>query len=882
MIGILSEPTDGTILLQPGMVLDDLNDYLRPLGWQFPIDISTSSRCTIGGMVGNNAAGSHSIVYGTTRENVLEVDAVLADGTTVRFTSLNGQALQAKKALLSLEGDIYRAVFDIVDNHRDAILTAYPDPSVIRRNTGYALDALALGQPWIPTGRPFNLAQLICGSEGTLVLVTAIRLKLSPLIGGKALACIHFDSLDAALQANTCLLAQNGIAACELIDAHVLRAAADHPGQKTNCAWVVGDPVAVLVAEFFGDTPVKALALAEQATATLRTEGLGTAWPVLNGIDASQVWALRKAGLGLLTGLRQRARPVAVIEDSAVPVNALPDFARDIDQMMRRFGIDCVYYGHASVGLLHLRPALDLDNDADRTIFCSIAQETAALVKRYRGALSGEHGDGRLRAPYLRDFLGDQIYALLGQVKATFDPTGVFNLGKILSDLPVDTGIRQRPRVIAQTSLIGFDWQADGGFDLVLERCNGSGNCRQGTGRGAMCPTFQASEEEIHSTRGRANLLRQVYSLQNPKGLNNPVVVEAMATCLSCKACKSECPSGVDMTQMKAEYLYRRRLDHFFQPGRWLMTLQPQILTLLATLPAILRTLLGSLLRRPLMMQLAGLERELPRLSPKTLNRQTKEHAEVLPKIRVPTDIPVLLLVDPYVNHFEPEIGKAAISVLRHLGYIPKIHFMDCSLRLLVSEGYLDEAKEGLRRLQAAMIPHGEIALIGIEPAELLLLRDEATALGNAWSVDLAARCFLLDEFLVYEHAAGRLQKLTFPASNPPVNVHPHCHERAMASASTMIELLINVFGLRAEIISTGCCGMGGSFGYRYSELSKTIFQNNVRSSVLGNSSPLLVSGTSCRHQFRDLSDAEPQHLAQFLQEVLMGIQGEDTSCVKT
>ncbi len=869
MVAILSEPTYGTILVQPGVVLDDLNDYLRPLGWQFPIDISTSSRCTIGGMVGNNAAGSHSIVYGTTRENVLEVDAVLADGATVRFGPLDAQVLQAKRELPGLEGDIYRTVFDIINGHREAILAAYPDPSVIRRNTGYALDALALGQPWVSNGQPFNLAHLICGSEGTLALVTAIRLKLSPLVGGKALACIHFDSLEAALRANIHLLAQDGIAACELVDAHVLRAAANHPAQKINRDWVVGDPAAVLVAEFFADTHAAARAKAERAADALKAENLGTAWPVLDGADASRVWALRKAGLGLLMGLRQRARPIAVIEDSAVPVSVLPDFARDIGQMMGRYGFDCIYYGHASVGLLHLRPVLDLDVDADRATFRSVAREAAALVKRYGGALSGEHGDGRLRAPYLRDFLGDEVYALLGQVKAAFDPTGIFNPGKILSDLPVDTDVRQRPRAAAQTSPAGFDWQADGGFDLVLERCNGSGNCRQGAGRGAMCPTFQSSGEELHSTRGRANLLRQAFSRPGPKGLHDPVLVEAMDTCLSCKACKSECPSGVDMAKMKAEYLYRRRSGKFWQPARWLMAQQPLLLSLFAASPAVLRKWVGALLRSQLVMWLASLERKPPMPASVALSRRiTASPVTVAAKV----GLRPVLLIDPYVNHIEPEIGEAALLVLRRLGYDPEPYFMDCSLRLLVSEGFLDEARKGLQRLRDQLISRGAVLIIGLEPAELLLLRDDAAdLLGDAWPAELMARCVLLDEFLLHEPAAGRLKNLVLQGDERPVYFHPHCHERVMGSIPAMAVFLNNVLGRKAEIISTGCCGMGGSFGYRHSMMSKQIFQGNVR--LPEDAAPLLISGISCRHQFREFGEAKPQHLAQFLRDVLADVQ---------
>ncbi len=871
MAGILSLPENGAIWVQPGVVLDDLNDYLRPLGWQFPIDISTSSRCTIGGMVGNNAAGSHSIVYGTTRENVLEIKAVLADGSIVHFGPLEEPALEAKCQASGLEGEIYRVVYGVISCHRDTILANYPDPGVIRRNTGYALDALAQAQPWMDGGAQFNLASLICGSEGTLALATAIRLKLSPLVRGKALACIHFDSLDAALRANIRLLAQDGLASCELMDANILRAAADHPGQRANCAWVVGNPAAVLAAEFFADTPANARIKAEQAVGIMKAEGLGTAWPVLEGADASRVWTLRKAGLGLLMGLRQRARPVAVIEDSAVPVHALPGFARDIGQIMERYSLDCVYYGHASVGLLHLRPALDLDAESDRATFRRVAEETASLVKHYRGSLSGEHGDGRLRAPYLREFLGEEVYALLGQVKQAFDPTGIFNQGKILSDQPVDAHIRRHPRIATQISPIGFDWQADGGFDLVLERCNGSGNCRQGTGRGAMCPTFQATGEELHSTRGRANLLRQAFLQPSGAGLDDPVLAEAMETCLGCKACKTECPSGVDMARMKAEYLCRRQRGRLWQPKQWLMGMQPLLLTLFAMQPKALRILMGRFARTTLVMRLAGLERKPPMPAPVVLSRRAGARYTT---VTTPGDglRPVLLLVDPYVNHLEPEIGEAAIFVLQRLGYDPELCFMDSSIRLLVSEGLLGQAKKRLRCLLDDLISRGAKPIIGLEPAELLLLRDEAPALlGDAYPADLMEKCFLLDEFLLHEHVAGRLKSPALPANDQTVYFHPHCHERVTGNASAMVVFLNSMFGLNAEIISTGCCGMGGGFGYRHSSLSKRIFQNNVRLPAENEvTTVLLVSGASCRHQFRDLSSAKPQHLAQFFRSVLV------------
>lgn len=873
MAAILSVPEDGTIWVQPGLVLDDLNDYLHPFGWQFPIDISTSSRCTIGGMVGNNAAGSHSILYGTTRENVIEMDVVLADGSKARFGPLDEPSLREKLLLLGLEGEIYRSVFAIIEHYRDAIISAFPDASVIRRNTGYALDVLAGDMPWVKSGEPFNLTRLICGSEGTLALATAIRLKLSPLVGGKALACIHFDSLESALQANVQLLSQEGVASCELIDAHVLRAAADHPSHQMNCTWVMGDPEAILVAEFFADSPLQARGRAEQAADKLKSQGIGVAWPVLDGEDAPQVWAVRKAGLGLVMGVRQRARPVAVIEDSAVPVRFLPEFARDIKQLMGRFGIDCVFYGHASVGLLHLRPTLDLDAEADRAIFRAIAKETAGLVKYYRGSLSGEHGDGRLRAPYLREFLGTEVYALLEQVKGAFDSEGVFNPGKILSDLGVDTDLRRRPMVDVGDVRAGFKWREDNGFGLALERCNGSGNCRQGRTHGAMCPTFQATGDELYSTRGRANLLRQAFSQSGPAALNDPVLVEAMETCLGCKACRSECPSGVDMTRMKAEYLFRRHQSGHLSLRTRLIKHHWRLLSLFERIPVDMRTLLGRLLHSRIVMQLSGLERKPPMPAPITLRqRRARLGMAATEELDVNKEhVRVLLLVDPFVNHFDPEIGEVTLSLLQRLGYLPDVFYLDCSLRLLVSEGCLEEAKQKLRELYVGLSSYGDIPIIGLEPAELLLLREEAPALlEDEWSDGIISRCYLLDEFLLREHSVKRLPRMD--SSPIAVNLHPHCHERAAHGHYTTIKMLSDVFGIRANIVSTGCCGMAGYFGYSRKKMSASVFANSIGSIDMRDQlTPLVASGGSCRHQFSGLGGVRPMHLSQLLLGILNG-----------
>lgn len=859
------------VWVEPGVVLDDLNDYLRPLGWQFPIDISTSSRCTIGGMIGNNAAGSHSIKYGTTREQVEEIKAILIDGTPVHFKPLDENELEQKLQLQTLEGDIYQKIVSIVDNNLEDIKQAYPDAAIIRRNTGYALDVLASGKPWCVDGVSFNLSKLICGSEGTLCIITGVRLRLSRLVKSKALVCVHFSSLDEAFAAVPEILKYEGIAAIELLDDKLLSAAKQQRSQEKNCDWIEGDPAAVLVCEFFAESDESAEAYVMNAVEQMRSHSFGEAWPVLLQDQSHKVWSLRKAGLGLLMGLRQGAKPVAVIEDSAVPVDKLVNFKRDIDVLMKDNNVECIFYGHASVGVLHLRPELDLNLQSGREKFRCLGESMVDIVNKYNGALSGEHGDGRLRAPFLRKFFGNKVYELNKQIKNIFDPHNIFNPGKIIGDKPIEVNLRQRPQICTSNEATGLDWSADGNFGLALERCNGTATCRQRTGRGAMCPTFQATGREIYSTRGRANILRMAFAnANNTNGYQtDPLVQESMNSCLSCKACRTECPSGVDMAALKTEYVYRQKKTLL---SRVLIANHEYLLRYTSKLPRLLRKSMNMLSRQKIIYTLFGLQRSLPQLAPVPYSKKTgilPDHINTEPRHKNDnTDAwRVLLLVDQFNNQLEPDVVKAAIQLLNRLGYNVVTYIMPVSIRLLVSSGFLAEAKESLIRLSDILFSFDARPIIGIEPAELLLLRDEAPKLiKDRWPVSLQKRCMLLDEFLLSEFDKDHISIPGGDCTLTHVAVHPHCHERAAQTQETTKTLLKKMLGINVQVLSSGCCGMGGDFGYRNVQLSQKIFNNNVN---VQDCTEVIVAGTGCRHQFRSQSNLGVSYLAQFILDFL-------------
>lgn len=855
--------------VQSGVILDDLNDLLHEHNLMFAPDTSTSNRCMIGGMIGNNSAGAYSILYGTTRHHVEAVSVVLAGGERVRFAPLDEEGLAAKLAAPGREGAIYRTVYTLVEEHRELIRARFPKSGIVRRSTGYALDWLAECRPWNPDGPEFNLAPLICGSEGTLALVVEAELVLTPRPSCRALICAHFNSLEAAVAGVTVALACEP-AAVEMMDRRVLDCSKENLEQSRNRFWIEGDPEVVLVVELFADDVEMLARRLAETRARLAAETAGYSFPVVEGSDAGRVWAVRKAGLGLLMGLRSRRKPVAVIEDSAVAVADLPAFVEEIRRIMERHRLECVYYGHASVGLLHLRPELDLGETEDRTRFSLVAEEVAALVGRLGGALSGEHGDGRVRSPLLAKVLGEEACALLGRVKQAFDPGGVLNPHKIVDPLPIDRDLR--PATPEDYGDSAFDWSADGGLALALERCNGSGVCRKGGGRGAMCPSYQASGEELWATRGRANLLRQGFRGADWDEEDYSAIDRTMERCLSCKSCKSECPAGVDMARLKAEYLQRRHDRHGASWATRLMAELPRLLALASRAPRLARWLS----QRSGVKRLLGVAepRVLPPLADQTLDRWWRQRSTVSA-----TDAPaVVLYIDPLTRFSEPEVGRAAVEVLEGAGYRVVPYFARHSARVLIGAGLVRRASAVLAEQVAALAELGvgeETPLLGLEPAELLTFRDEAPDLLRGMSrerLEGMGRPLLWEEFIAREMAKGRWPAERFMGYRGELLLHLHCHQRALTDASISLVAYQCLSGANLVTSGASCCGMGGEFGYRPEnyELSMAIGEQGLFSDLAAAPEARVVAaGTSCRQQINAGTGRRAVHPCQLFLEAM-------------
>jgi FAD/FMN-containing dehydrogenase/Fe-S oxidoreductase len=722
-------PEDKEIDVDPGVIQDDLNNYVKAEGLRFAPDTSTSNRAMIGGMIGNNSCGSYSVYYGTTREHVKSVDVILTDGSETTFEPLTANLLHDKLNLQTFEGSLYRTVFTLLERHGKQILENFPHPSIKRRNTGYALDELYRHhQPFNPQGKPFNLAPLICGSEGTLAVIKQATLNLVELPKHRQLICGHFESVEAALKVVPSLLEFNP-AAIELIDKATLDGAKANRQQQQNRFWIDGDPQAVLVIELF-DESAEVLQTRLQTHQAWLLEHQAYSTPIIETKDSAKVWEVRKAGLGMLMGKVTRKKAVAVIEDAAVPVHSMFDYYQDVQALMTELQVNCVYYGHASVGLIHIRPEIDLATAEGKRLFQTIAERNSKLVKKYRGALSGEHGDGRIRAPFIKEQVGEQVYAYLLELKRAFDPFNLLNPGVIIGDMPITSNLRadRQPKQLLNTA---FDWSKDLSLMDAVEKCNGAGACRKSAGNGVMCPSYQATREENNSTRGRANLLRFALTEANPrKALNQTELQQALEMCLGCKACKTECPANVDMAQLKSEVLYQTREGRFNLSdfalkyyGALLNRGQktPKLFNWLQSL-SLVKFALGIDQRRTLPLAHA-------------FNLQAWWESEMIANacdessnLKEPQT--VWVLCDLYSQYQEPKVGQATLRSLQKLGLDVRPLFMRSSPRALISKGLLDEAKKGLLEivLQLNAIKENDV-IVGIEPSELLVWRDEAKAL---------------------------------------------------------------------------------------------------------------------------------------------------------
>jgi FAD/FMN-containing dehydrogenase/Fe-S oxidoreductase len=881
------EASTRRVRVQPGVVRNELNRFLEPHGLFFPPETATASRAMIGGMVGNNSCGANSITYGTTREHLVSARGFLSDGSMAIFGPLSRAEFDAKcEAPDSLETRIYRLVRDLLGdaNNRRLIRDHFPKPAVSRRNTGYALDQLMDCEVFDEaSSRPFNLCRLLAGSEGTLFLGCEFELNCEPLPPAGALMCAHFLTVQDALRA-TVIAMRHRPTGCELVDRNILECTKANLEQAKNRFFIRGDPGAILVVEIsHWDGAVIGAAMAALESEFLAA-GVGYAFPVLWGADCRKVWDLRRAGQGLMNNVVGDARPREVVEDTAVAVEDLPAYIAEFEALLRdKYHVGCVYYAHAGAGELHLRPLFDLKSKEGLRMFRALATDVAALVKKYRGSLSGEHGDGRLRGEFIRFMVGEECYAMLRRVKQTFDPAGIFNPQKIIDTPPMDTSLRITPGRLEPRYHTVFDFSSSGGVLQAVEKCTGVGECRKlsFTG-GTMCPSYMATRNEEDSTRARANMLRDV--LTHPRDGRDPwnsiEVAGVMDLCLSCKGCRAECPSNVDVARLKAEWqqhfndangvpLRSRLIAGYARSMRW-AALAPTVYNWTVAQPAI-----ASRLKR-----LVGfaVERSLPQLHATTLRSWHRRHANP-----ATLDYPngrVNLFCDEFTDFNDTHVGIKAVRLLNKLGYYVSIPAHVESGRALLSKGMIRDARRvAIRNVQLL----GEVVtsrepLIGIEPSAILGFRDEYVDLVppemRERARKLAESSLLIDEFIAREVDAGRITTRAFSPAHQDIKLHGHCHQKALASLVPTVRLLELPENYKVQVIPSGCCGMAGSFGYEkeHFSLSQRIGEMVLFPAIRAASPQTIVaaSGTSCRHQIKDATGRIARHPVEILHDSLL------------
>lgn len=864
----------GYATVQPGVIRDSLNRAAAAHGLQFGPDTSTTNRSMLGGMIGNNSAGSFSLKHRTTREHVSRMRVVLSDGQVVDFEPLSETRLILKTELDTLEGQIYRQMTALLKEHASLIREHAPHPDVIRRNTGYALDRLLEMTPFTPGGRPFNLCELLCGSEGTLAMTVEADVRLVPLPKHTILLVPHFETVDASMEA-TVLAVGMGPAAVELVDRIVLDATRNNAEQARNRFFLQGDPGAILAIQFEGDDLEEIRAKAEACQTLMLGDGHATAAPILTDAgEMNRVWELRKAGLGLLMGVWAETKTPEFMEDTAVRVADLPAYIRDIEALCARYGVRCVYYAHASVGELHLRPELNMTVPEGLDTMKAMAVDVADIVKGYRGSLSGEHGDGRVRAPFLERFYGREMIAVFEMVKEIWDPQGIFNPGKIVFPKPMDADLRFYPGENPPAVETVFQWRDEaGGFMETLNRCNGAGVCRKlAASGGTMCPSYMATGEEKDSTRGRANLFRQLFRGEGPEAFTSPELKEGLALCLSCKACKTECPANVDMARMKAEFLHGWHQRKGSTLSERFFAFPERLYPLAALIPRLVNAFNMSRPAKEIYHALLNIapERNLPAFADESLWNWYRKRPVVNAE-----GTPVVILNDLFMNHHEPEIGKAMVGVLEAMGRRVIVTQPHQSGRTYLSKGFLDHAKQASIRTVEQLRGYAKrgIAIIGQEPSELLTLRDETLDLVPSALLDdaasVASAAVLFEEYLI-EHADEAAGLFDMPPT--PVAVHGHCHAKALIGTQPTMKALA-LAGYQPRELKTGCCGMAGSFGYEadHYDVAVAVAETSLLPALrsVPKDTRVCAHGFSCRHQIADLGDRKGTHPAVLLHQAL-------------
>ena len=877
---------EGWVRVQPGVVRDELNQALAPYGLFFGPETSTANRAMIGGMVGNNSCGANSVVYGSARDHLMEAHAILSDGTEVVFGPTDEATLRAKAkgegVVSDLEAKLYRQALEMLSDVqvRAEIEAEFPKPSIPRRNTGYAIDMLLRQQPFTASGDLFNFCALLAGSEGTLALLTEIKLHVDPLPAPEiGLVCVHCHTIDESLRA-TLVSLEFGPTAVELMDHHILERTKTNLEQRENRFFVEGDPAAILVVELRKNTADELAVAAQGLISALQSAGHGYHYPIVTGPDTKRVWGLRKAGLGLLSNIVGDAKPAPVIEDTAVDVQDLPDYIAEFNEILKQHDMECVHYAHAGSGELHLRPVLNLKSTKGQQDFRMIAEEIAALVKKYRGSLSGEHGDGRLRGEFIRYMIGETNYERLREVKYTWDPQGIFNPGKIVDTPPMDTSLRFKPDQVTPHPETMFNWDGYLGVVRAAEQCNGSGDCRKShLIGGTMCPSFQATKNEQDTTRARANVLRE-YLNSPPKKDNlfdHQEVKQVLDLCLSCKACKKECPSNVDMARLKAEFTYQYHQEHGVPFRSRLIASVNKLNAMVAPIAGLYNAVVNSGLGK-VGKRLVGfhLGRSLPEVHRLTMRKWYDQNYQ--PPAKPIGE--VALFCDEFTNYLDAPIGIKAIQLLTRLGYQVYLPKVQESGRAHISKGLLKESKRlaeanilSLKNEMSASRP-----LVGLEPSALLSFRDEYPDLvedeTRESAIELAKHCMLFEEFMEREIDAGRINENSFVEKSQLMKYHGHCYQKALSSLTAAKKLLSLPKNYEVHMIPSGCCGMAGSFGYEAEHYATSMAIGELVLFPAVRKQPddvlIVAPGHSCRHQVKDGTGRSAFHPVEVLFDALL------------
>ena len=847
------------VIVQPGLVRDELNRFLADYGLQFAPDPATSSRANIGGMIGNNSSGTKSILYGKTIDHVLETKVILADSTVLNFNSQSPAEFLAKQSESSREGEIYRAFNKIINDNRAAIEASFP--KVMRRVQGYNLDEFIIDPDW-------NLSKIICGSEGTLATLLEAKLNLETLPTCKAVCVVHFDNLPDAIRSVEPMLNFQP-AAIEILDNNILELSRSNLTTARHCHFIHGNPKAIQIVEFYGKDSVEVLDRARHMVVHLKEQKLGYAYPIFpEGSAYDDVWIIRKKGLGLMLGMKGSKKPLAFIEDAAIPSQHLPDYIEQVLDICKQNDTETAMYAHASVGVIHVRPILDLRSSTDIGRFKKISEETFQLVKTYGGSWSGEHGDGLVRSQYLKRYFGEHVYDLLVQVKEIFDPAYRMNPGKIIDAPPIDQHLRYGPTYQDQDLDTSFKYRNDGSFGHAVHMCTGVGECRKLNG-GTMCPSFRATLDEEDSTRGRANALRLAMSGQLKEGLNHPRIKRTLDLCLSCKACKSECPSNVDMAKLKSEVYslhyeqhgssLRDRIvrDSPAHAARWSGKAAPAINTLIRSAPV-----------RWLMEKTLGFHknRKPPNYATHTFSSWFRKNY-VKP---LHSTGRVALFTDTYLNYHQPSIGQSAVKLLSQLGL--EVHLADvgCCQRPGISHGFLKHSISPATTVlkQLKRFADDSIPIVVCEPSCVSALTDDIPDLIEDQNLrDVCKHIYPIDQWVAELLTTDASTSLRTKASK--IFIHGHCHHKALFGMRFIRSIFESIPETKTDIIPSGCCGMAGSFGYEkeHYQVSKKIAQQVLIPAIdnIPLDALIIADGFSCRHQIKDFTGRNAVHWVEAL-----------------